>query len=176
MNPYTDSLLVPDIPHKVELKGYQSPLFRRDIAENQPRETQNATKMSYPKCYKDVLSYSRVSLCHKEILNKINRGQKALIDANHGLNWLDLMDPDILGIGLSIFVETKLSSKEVFIKRERVKEAIEELRNGEKVGEIKRRARELGELANKAVEEGGSSHSNITKFIQDVIMHVLKKE
>lgn len=55
-------------------------------------------------------------------------------------------------------------------------EAIEELRNGGKAGEIKRRARELGELATKAVEEGGSSHLNITKFIQDVIMHVLTKE
>lgn len=313
-NPYTDSFLVPDIPHKVELKGYQSPFFRRiNVAQNQIAGTQNATEEKpYPiggmlvnsfeemeawyfRLFKDhikVYGIGPVSLCHKEILDKANRGQKASVDANRCLSWLDSMKPgsviyacfgslsciptsqsveiglglessnqpfiwviretiysadigrwlettkieqrvegrglvirgwapqllilshpsiggflthcgwnstlegvcagvpmitwpmfeeqfvnekfvtDVLEIGVSISGEARLSSKEVIIKSERVKAAIEDLMNGEKAGDIKRRARELGVLANKAAKEGGSSHSDITKFIQDVISHV----
>lgn len=49
INPYTDSSLVPDIPDKVELKGYQSPFFRKiNVAENQISRKENAREKSYP--------------------------------------------------------------------------------------------------------------------------------
>lgn len=34
-----------------------------------------------------------------------------------------------------------------------------------------REAKELGEMANKAIEGGGSSYSNITMLIEDVMQH-----
>lgn len=311
----TETFLVPGIPHKVELKGYQSPYYGRFCKENQTRETQKGENpvrgtekfnlyqgmlinsfeeieplYSGPLKQKSLFwCIGPVSLCHKEILHKSCRSLKASIDADHCVTWLDSMKQgsviyacfgsmscihpfqlaeiglglessnqpfiwvirdnvhldvierwlettkfekrvegrglvirgwapqlvilshpsiggflthcgwnstlegvcagvpmitwplfeeqhlnekyvtDILGIGLSIFVEARVSSEAVIIKRDRVKEAIRELMNGEKAGEMRRRARKLGEVANKSVEKGGSSHSNITKFIQDVV-------
>ncbi|KAK1394042.1 hypothetical protein POM88_013098 [Heracleum sosnowskyi] len=250
LNPYTDSFLIQDIPHKIELKGYQSPFFRRvsKVGENQIRGgIQNGTLKSYPfrgllvnnfeemepwyfkqlkKQYSNAWGIGPVSLCHKEISHKIDRGQKASIDSNHCLNWLDSMklgsviyacfgslsciiSYQLVEIDLGLeysnqpfiwvirntgysaeigrwldtnkfemrlhYFYTSLSSQEVIVKSDRVKNVVEELMNGEKAGEMKRKARELGELENKALEEGGSSHSNITKFIQDV-MHIMKDE
>ncbi|KAL1819521.1 hypothetical protein ACET3Z_014390 [Daucus carota] len=251
----TETFLVPGIPHKVELKGYQSPYYGRFCKENQTRETQKGENpvrgtekfnlyqgmlinsfeeieplYSGPLKQKSLFwCIGPVSLCHKEILHKSCRSLKASIDADHCVTWLDSMKQgsviyacfgsmscihpfqlaeiglglessnqpfiwvirdnvhldvigrwldttkfekrveDILGIGLSIFVEARVSSEAVIVKRDRVKEAIRELMNGEKAGEMRRRARKLGEVANKSVEKGGSSHSNITKFIQDVV-------
>ena len=58
----------------------------------------------------------------------------------------------------------------VLVKKEDVKEAIERVMDGGEEGEERRkRAKKLGEMANKAVEMGGSSHLNITKLIQDIM-------
>ncbi|KAL1190740.1 UDP-glycosyltransferase 73C4 [Cardamine amara subsp. amara] len=57
----------------------------------------------------------------------------------------------------------------VLVDKEGVKKAVEELMGkSDDAKERRRRAKELGELAHKAVEEGGSSHSNITLFLQDI--------
>ncbi|KAH9686552.1 UDP-glycosyltransferase 73C6 [Citrus sinensis] len=56
------------------------------------------------------------------------------------------------------------------IKREKVKEAIEKLMDRGKQGEKRRkRARQLGEIANRAIGVGGSSHRNIEMLIEFVI-------
>ncbi|CAG7874402.1 unnamed protein product [Brassica rapa] len=58
----------------------------------------------------------------------------------------------------------------VLVDKEGVKKAVEELMGeGDDAKERRRRAKELGELAHKAVEEGGSSHSNITSLLEDII-------
>ncbi|GFS45714.1 UDP-glucosyl transferase 73C2 [Actinidia rufa] len=58
----------------------------------------------------------------------------------------------------------------VLVKKDTVKEAIDELMDGGIEGEERRtRARQLGEMANRATEEAGSSHLNITMLIQDVM-------
>ncbi|KAK1394047.1 Glycosyltransferase [Heracleum sosnowskyi] len=219
INPYTDSFLVEGIPHKVELKGYQSPFFQRasKVGENQIRGgMQDVPVNSYPsrgllvnnfeemeplyfgqfkKQYSNAWGIGPVSLCHKEISDKIDRGQKASIDANHCLNWLNSMKPDsviyacfgslscilpsqLVEIGLGLessnqpfiwVIRTTSYSAEIgrWLETNKFEKRVE--------GEMKRRARELGGLANKAVEEGGSSHSNITKFIEDV-MQIVKEE
>ncbi|MBA0699657.1 hypothetical protein Goari_001269 [Gossypium aridum] len=57
----------------------------------------------------------------------------------------------------------------VLVKKEDVKEAIEKLMDeGEEGEERRKRAKGLGEMANKAVEIGGSSHLNITRLMQDI--------
>ncbi|XP_019101282.1 PREDICTED: UDP-glycosyltransferase 73C6-like isoform X1 [Camelina sativa] len=58
----------------------------------------------------------------------------------------------------------------VLVDKEGVKKAVEELMGeSDDAKERRRRAKELGELAHKAVDEGGSSHSNITFLLQDIM-------
>ncbi|KAF5945708.1 hypothetical protein HYC85_015936 [Camellia sinensis] len=65
----------------------------------------------------------------------------------------------------------------VLVKREVVREAVEEVMGeGIEGEERRRRARVLGEMAKKAMEEGGSSYLNVRLLIQDVIKQVNHKE
>ncbi|XP_062117402.1 UDP-glycosyltransferase 73C25-like [Humulus lupulus] len=58
----------------------------------------------------------------------------------------------------------------VKVKRETIKRALEEvLDEGEESLERRKRARKLGEMAKRAVEEGGSSHLNMTLFLEDIV-------
>ncbi|KAG2332637.1 hypothetical protein Bca52824_003817 [Brassica carinata] len=61
----------------------------------------------------------------------------------------------------------------VLVDKEGVKRAVEELMGDcDDAKERRRRAKELGELAHKAVEEGGSSHANITLLLEDIMEQV----
>lgn len=80
----------------------------------------------------------------------------------------------VLNTGVRIGVEAGMEwgeeKLELMVKRESVKKAIELLMSEDEEGiERRKRARKLGEVAKTAVEEGGSSYSNITSFINDVI-------
>ncbi|MCL7023650.1 hypothetical protein MKW94_018929 [Papaver nudicaule] len=55
-------------------------------------------------------------------------------------------------------------------KKDEVEKAVKKVMDGGEEGEERRkRARELGEKAKKAMEEGGSSHFNMTLFMQDMM-------
>lgn len=55
------------------------------------------------------------------------------------------------------------------MKREQVKKAIEIVRDKEKEGEERRkRARELGEMAKRTIDEGGSSYLDMEMMIHYV--------
>ncbi|XP_006367260.2 UDP-glycosyltransferase 73C5-like, partial [Solanum tuberosum] len=55
------------------------------------------------------------------------------------------------------------------VSKDDIKKVIEEVMGEEMEGEMRRkRAKELGEKAKRAVEEGGSSYLNLTQLIQDV--------
>ncbi|KAF2569162.1 hypothetical protein F2Q70_00024956 [Brassica cretica] len=78
-----------------------------------------------------------------------------------------------VGVGAGIEEVMKWGEEEkigVLVDNEGVKKAVEELMgDGDDAEERRRRAKELGELAHRAVEdEGGSSHSNITLLLQDI--------
>ncbi|GFY90142.1 hypothetical protein Acr_07g0003390 [Actinidia rufa] len=61
----------------------------------------------------------------------------------------------------------------VLVKKEHVKEAIYHLMNGgEDAEDIRRRVQMLGEAAKRAMDEGGSSHWNMTTMIQNVMKRV----
>ncbi|KAH7553494.1 hypothetical protein JRO89_XS12G0018600 [Xanthoceras sorbifolium] len=62
----------------------------------------------------------------------------------------------------------------VLVKREEVKTAVEKLMDEEEKEAQKRRgrARELGKLANTAIEEGGSSYLNVELLLQDIMNHI----
>lgn len=65
---------------------------------------------------------------------------------------------------------------EVLIKREEIINAIENLMDtGEEGTQRRERAQKLAAMAEKAVEEGGSSNLNISLLIQDIIQQVKEK-
>ncbi|KDO45022.1 hypothetical protein CISIN_1g011142mg [Citrus sinensis] len=84
----------------------------------------------------------------------------------------------ILKIGVKVGVESPMIWGEeqkigVLMKRDDVRNAVEKLMDEGKEGEERRnRAVKLGQMANMAVQEGGSSHLNVTLVIQDIMKHV----
>ncbi|GKA46680.1 UDP-glycosyltransferase 73E1-like protein [Tanacetum coccineum] len=85
---------------------------------------------------------------------------------------------DVLKIGVRIGVKIPADVAEqdkALVKKEEVKAAIECLMDEGEEGEQRRkRAQELAEMAKKAMEEGGSSHLNVTSLIQDVTEQLAK--
>ncbi|PWA55613.1 UDP-glucuronosyl/UDP-glucosyltransferase [Artemisia annua] len=87
---------------------------------------------------------------------------------------------DVLKIGVRIGAEIPVSlgkndNCEVMVKRENIKIAVECLMNNSEEGNARRkRAKELGEMAKKATEEGGSSHINMTSMIHDITQELGK--
>ncbi|XP_058212753.1 UDP-glycosyltransferase 73C3-like [Rhododendron vialii] len=62
----------------------------------------------------------------------------------------------------------------VAVKREAVRNAVERVMgSGVEAEERRKRAREFGEMAKKAVEEGGSSNLNVKSLIQDMMEQVI---
>ncbi|KAL0333408.1 UNVERIFIED_CONTAM: UDP-glycosyltransferase 73C4 [Sesamum angustifolium] len=58
----------------------------------------------------------------------------------------------------------------VKVKSDEIKRVIEKLMDGEEEGnERRKRAKELGEMAKRAVEEEGSSYLNMSLFIENVM-------
>lgn len=88
----------------------------------------------------------------------------------------------VLGIGVSVGMEfaVKWGEEEKFgvlIKRDQVKTAMDQLMGeGEEGQERRNRARVLGEIAKKAMGEGGSSYLNMEFLIQDIMQQVKGNE
>ncbi|WZZ49129.1 hypothetical protein YC2023_049236 [Brassica napus] len=77
-----------------------------------------------------------------------------------------------VGVGAGIEETMKWGEEDrigVLVDNEGVKKAVEELMgDGDDTNERRRVVKELGKLAQRAVDEGGSSHSNITFLLQDI--------
>lgn len=72
----------------------------------------------------------------------------------------------VVKIGVKIGVEKPMKAPEVLVKKEDVRKAIKQVIDGGEEGEEKKkRAKKLGEMAKMAVENGGSSSSNLTSLI-----------
>ncbi|KAI3696721.1 hypothetical protein L6452_29227 [Arctium lappa] len=90
---------------------------------------------------------------------------------------------DVLKIGVRIGAEvpTMFAQRDQFkpestIKREDIKTAVEGLMSNEEEGLARRkRAKEFGEMAKRAMEEGGSSHLNMTLMIQAITTEATNK-
>ncbi|KAK2983727.1 hypothetical protein RJ640_024080 [Escallonia rubra] len=109
-----ESVLLPDMPHKIEFKNSQLPdMMRKNSSESKNmldkvKEAENSAQgvvvnsfeelePSYvEKCknmMKNVWCIGPVSQCNKEMLDKFERGNKASIDENDCLKWLDSVKP-----------------------------------------------------------------------------------
>ncbi|CAJ2632507.1 unnamed protein product [Trifolium pratense] len=81
----------------------------------------------------------------------------------------------ILKVGVKIGVESPMKWGEeeqssVIVKKEDIIRGIERLMDeSSESEEIRKKIRELGKMAKKAIEKDGTSHSNFTLFIQDII-------
>ncbi|CAJ2632510.1 unnamed protein product [Trifolium pratense] len=81
----------------------------------------------------------------------------------------------ILKVGVKIGVESPMNwgkeeESSVLVKKEAIIRGIERLMDeSSESEEIRKKIKELGEMAKKAVEKDGSSHYNVTLFIQDII-------
>ncbi|CAL9022399.1 unnamed protein product [Prunus brigantina] len=79
---------------------------------------------------------------------------------------------EILRIGVAVgsekwapLVDVK---KEASVKRDAIEKAVAQVMVGDEAEEMRSRARALGEMARRAVEEGGSSFSDLTALIEEL--------
>ncbi|GAY55402.1 hypothetical protein CUMW_164020 [Citrus unshiu] len=81
---------------------------------------------------------------------------------------------NVLRIGVSVGVEVPMNFGEeekigVLVNKENVKTAINILMDDGEERNARRSAREFGELAKRAIDEGGSSYNNVELFMQDIM-------
>ncbi|KAL3722354.1 hypothetical protein ACJRO7_034690 [Eucalyptus globulus] len=79
----------------------------------------------------------------------------------------------VLKIGVDIGVKQGVIPFGDSVKSERVEEAVKRVLVGEEAEEMRRRAKALAEMARGAVEEGGSSWSDLGALIQELKSHRL---
>ncbi|KAJ0258926.1 hypothetical protein HA466_0076420 [Hirschfeldia incana] len=88
---------------------------------------------------------------------------------------------EVLKVGVQSGVEDPMSWGEeekigVLVDKEGVKKAVEALMgDSDEAKERRERVKKVGELAHKAVDEGGSSHSNITLLLEDIMQQAQMK-
>ncbi|KAL6224877.1 hypothetical protein ACLB2K_003732 [Fragaria x ananassa] len=73
---------------------------------------------------------------------------------------------DVFKVGVRVRING--DEEDGVVSTDEVERCIEEVTEGPRASEMKKRAMELKEAANKALEVGGSSDQNIDKFIEDI--------
>ncbi|KAK1282109.1 UDP-glycosyltransferase 73C1 [Acorus calamus] len=83
---------------------------------------------------------------------------------------------DVLKVGVRVGIEVQVRwEREMLVGREEIGLAVERVMGGGEEGEERRRrVREVGEMAKKAMEVGGSSYVNTTRLFEDVKGYVKK--
>ncbi|KAA8521142.1 hypothetical protein F0562_011815 [Nyssa sinensis] len=81
--------------------------------------------------------------------------------------------PQVLGIGMEVGVEDWnlwVDAGKKVIRRESIEKCVRRLMDDGDEGVVlmRQKAKELGEKARRAVEEGGSSHRNLTLLIEEL--------
>jgi hypothetical protein len=80
----------------------------------------------------------------------------------------------VLRIGVNVGA-TELVKKGKLISREEVAKAVREVIDGEEAEERRERAKKLGEMAKAAVEEGGSSYNDLSRFMEELKCYKVEK-
>ncbi|WRX14641.1 hypothetical protein QQP08_007128 [Theobroma cacao] len=137
-----------------------------------------------------------VSLCNKDSEDKAERGNVASIDRHECLRWLASKKPNsVLYIcfgSLSRFSAAQLNemakvctgAKEwsrwaddtkIIVTGEDIQRAVTQLMVGEEGEKMRNRTRELKDMARRAVEEGGSSYSDLNALLDELRLNCLPK-
>ncbi|XP_031256687.1 scopoletin glucosyltransferase-like [Pistacia vera] len=74
----------------------------------------------------------------------------------------------VLKIGVSVGIQQAAMLFGDYIKREAVEKAVEAILTSDEAKEMRSRAKALGEMAKRAVEEGGSSYSDLNALIKEL--------
>uniref|UniRef100_A0A5B6ZJ11 Glycosyltransferase n=1 Tax=Davidia involucrata TaxID=16924 RepID=A0A5B6ZJ11_DAVIN len=82
--------------------------------------------------------------------------------------YIEKLVTDILRIGLSVGVHQWTTKASDGIKREAIEKAVKRIMVGEEAEEMRSRARAFKDMARKAVEEGGSSYSDLNALIEEL--------
>ncbi|KAK7837568.1 scopoletin glucosyltransferase [Quercus suber] len=136
-----------------------------------------------------------ISLCNKDTKDKAQRGKEASIDERECLKWLATKKPNSVVFicfgSTSKFSDSQLmeiamgleASRQQFIwvqwirmvgdgiKREAIQKAVRQIMVGKEVEEMRGKAKVFGEMARRAVEEGGSSYSDLNALIEELKSH-----
>ncbi|KAG6677875.1 hypothetical protein I3842_14G049600 [Carya illinoinensis] len=77
---------------------------------------------------------------------------------------------EVLKIGVPVGAQQYVdySGNDNPIKKEAIEMAVRQLMEGEEAKEMRSRAKELGEMARRAIEEGGSSYSHLNALIEEL--------
>lgn len=75
----------------------------------------------------------------------------------------------VLKIGVSVGIQQSTMLFGDYIKKEAVEKAVRALFTSDEAKEMRSRAKALGEMAKKAVEEGGSSYSDLSALIEGLM-------
>ncbi|CAK7329915.1 unnamed protein product [Dovyalis caffra] len=78
---------------------------------------------------------------------------------------------DVLKTGVGVGVKAWVRLHGDHVTSEAVEKAITQIMVGEEAEEMRSRAKKLGEMARKAVEEGGSSYSDFNALIEELRLH-----
>ncbi|GMI88262.1 UDP-glucosyl transferase 73B3 [Hibiscus trionum] len=74
----------------------------------------------------------------------------------------------VLKIGVEVGARKWVRLVGDFVKREAIEKAVTELMKGDEADEMRNRAKALAEAAKKAIEKGGSSHSDLHALIEEI--------
>ncbi|PKI33541.1 hypothetical protein CRG98_046097 [Punica granatum] len=75
---------------------------------------------------------------------------------------------EVLRIGAPVGVKQWMRQVGDSVKSEQVEKAVRKVMVGEEAEEMRAQARELSKMAKKAVEEGGSSHSDLMALLEEL--------
>ncbi|TKY59061.1 Scopoletin glucosyltransferase [Spatholobus suberectus] len=78
-----------------------------------------------------------------------------------------LTDIGKIGVGVGVQTWIGMMGGEP-VKKEAIEKAVKRIMVGEEADEMRNRAKELGQMARRAVEEGGSSYSDFNSLIEDL--------
>ncbi|KAK1560728.1 hypothetical protein Q3G72_030209 [Acer saccharum] len=78
---------------------------------------------------------------------------------------------EVLKIGVSVGVQQWTRLVGDFVKREAIEKAVKEIMVGDKAGEMRSKAKALGEMARRAVEKEGSSNFDLNALIKELSLH-----
>ncbi len=74
----------------------------------------------------------------------------------------------VLKVGVDVGVQRWVDFVGDSIKKEAVEKAVKRIMVGEEAEEMRRRAKSLAEMARSAVEDGGSSYSDLNSLIEEL--------
>lgn len=82
---------------------------------------------------------------------------------------------EVLRTGVGVGAQKWIRFVGDYVKSEQIERALKEIMIGERAGEMRSRAKEIKEMALRAVEEGGTSYTDLGNLIEELKSRQSKK-